>query len=122
MKLGWAYNTRKSASISRTPELDRHFPDVVLRGAARVNPGLKKYYGGFLASWAHYGGYYTMTEENWPLIGKTEIPGYFVCSALSGFGSMAACGAGELTALYVLGQALPDYAAPCPLSAIKTTL
>jgi|GEM_PF-5982987 len=34
---------------------------------------------------------------------------------MSGFGTMAACGAGDLTARWVLGESLPDYAAPLSL-------
>ena len=51
-----------------------------------------------------------MTEENWPLIGPLDNSGAFVVGALSGFGSMAACAAGELTAAWVCGSELPPYA------------
>ena len=56
------------------------------------------------------GGYYTKTRENRPLIGKLPIEGIFVIGALSGFGIMAACGAGELLAAHVLKKPLPSYA------------
>jgi len=36
----------------------------------------------------YYGGFYTMTEENWPLIGPMEVDDVFVVGALSGFGTM----------------------------------
>ena len=50
-----------------------------------------------------------MTEENWPLIGRTEIPGHLIATGLSGFGSMAACATGELIASLVLNQPVDDY-------------
>ncbi len=56
------------------------------------------------------GGYYTKTRENRPLIGKLPIEGAYVVGALSGFGVMAACGAGELVAAHVAGSKLPHYA------------
>jgi glycine/D-amino acid oxidase-like deaminating enzyme len=109
IKLGWAYNTQSSDTVEENHLAD-HFPEIVLRGAARLNPRLKHYYNGFPADFTHYGGYYTMTEENWPLIGKTSLPDYYIATAMSGFGSMAACAAGELTALHITGGPLPDYA------------
>ena len=57
------------------------------------------------------GGYYTKTVENLPLIGPSGAGGVFVCGALSGYGVMAACAAGELAALHATGGLLPGYAA-----------
>jgi len=111
IKLGWAYNITPASSIEHAQEiLHSHFPEIVLRGAARLNPLLKQYYDGFPRDFTHYGGYYTMTNENWPLIGDTPLPGYYIATAMSGFGSMAACATGELAALYITGGTLPDYA------------
>ena len=59
---------------------------------------------------AHYGGYYTITEENWPLIGPTDVEGFYINGAMSGFGTMAACASGELCAQWVLDLDLPEYA------------
>lgn len=109
IKIGWAYNT-EPASPLRTPELDTVFPEIALRGAARLHPSLKAYYSGFPKEFVHYGGYYTMTPENWPLIGSTPLSGYFVSTAMSGFGSMAACAAGELIAQTIVDRDVPDYA------------
>lgn len=109
VKLGWAFN-RNPSSPSRVPELDRNFPEIVLRGAARLIPALQTYYGRLPRNRVHYGGYYTMTEENWPLIGPTDREGVFVVGALSGFGTMAACQAGRLCADWLSGAPLPDYA------------
>lgn len=109
VKLGWAYNSA-SAPVSFTPIFDDQFPEIVLRGAARLNPALKAYYGQLPRSMVHYGGYYTLTKENWPLIGPTHVEGFYVAGALSGFGTMAACASGDLLARHVLGKDLPDYA------------
>lgn len=110
LKLGWAYN-QKTAEPSFEPYFDDGFPEIVLRGAARLHPGLKVYYGQLPRAMSHYGGYYTLTDENWPLLGPTEVDGFYLAGALSGFGTMAACASGELLAQHMLGKQLPDYAA-----------
>ena len=102
VKLGWAYTTEPSAPLWE-PGLDDRFPEVVLRGAARLNPGLKVYYERLPRTMSHYGGYYTMTKENWPLVGPAGPDGSFVVGALSGFGTMAACAAGYLAAALATG-------------------
>ena len=51
-----------------------------------------------------------MTPENWPLIGPMRREGAFLAGALSGFGTMAACAAGELCARWIVGAPLPAYA------------
>ncbi len=109
IKLGWAYNATPSAPVA-APEFDPHFPEIVLRAASRLNPSLKAYYGSLPRERVHYGGYYTMTNENWPLIGPLNTDGAFVLGALSGFGTMAACAAGELCAGSIAGGSLPAYA------------
>ena len=109
IKLGWAYND-KQQEASRTLSLDEHFPDIVLRGAARLNPSLRNYYGQLPRAMYHYGGWYTMTNENWPLIGSLGPPGTFINSAMSGFGTMAACAAGDLCAATIAEAELPEYA------------
>jgi len=109
LKLGWAFN-QQQCSANWQPQLNDQYPEIILRGAARLNPTLKKFYQGFPRSFHHYGGYYPMTEENWPLIGPTEQQGMFVVGALSGFGTMAACAGGELCAQWVTESELPDYA------------
>ena len=114
IKLGWAYNDKPSAP-ARDPVLDNHFPEIVLRGASRLQPALKTYLRGFPRDFSHYGGFYTLTRENWPLIGATALPDYFVATAMSGFGSMAACAAGELLAQSILGTEVPGYASDLSL-------
>lgn len=109
IKLGWAYN-ETPADATWAPPLDDNFPDIVLRGAARLHPALKRYYGQLPRTMHHYGGWYTMTEENWPLIGLMGPEGAYMNCAHSGFGTMAACAAGELCAAAIAGAELPDYA------------
>lgn len=110
IKLGWAFNNTESQPVYE-PQFADNFPEIVLRGAARLNPSLKAYYGRLPRTMHHYGGYYTLTKENWPLIGPMAAEGSYVVGAMSGFGTMAACAAGELCACWVAGAALPDYAA-----------
>lgn len=109
VKLGWAFNNAPSGAAWDAP-LDDTFPEIVLRGASRLNPGLKAYYGQLPRGMHHYGGWYTMTEENWPLIGPMGTDGAFVNCGYSGFGTMAACAGGELCAAWVAGGERPDYA------------
>jgi glycine/D-amino acid oxidase-like deaminating enzyme len=119
VKLGWAYNSEVSQpqqDLANEPLMNSQFPEIVLRGAAGLNPALKKYTQTFPTRWAHYGGYYPMTRENWPLIGPCGPPGSFVVGALSGFGSMAACAAGAIGAAWVTGGDLPDYASTLSLA------
>jgi len=110
IKLGWAFNNT-NVLATRDPTLMDAFPEIVLRGAARLNPALKTYYDGLPRAMHHYGGYYTLTEENWPLIGPMETAGTFVVGAMSGFGTMAACAAGDICARLVLGAEVPAFAA-----------
>ncbi len=114
IKLGWAFN-KKISTPSWEPELDPLFPDLVLRGASRLNPALKKYLGRLPRNFAHYGGYYSMTDENWPIIGPMGIKGAYVVGALSGFGTMTACGAGALITSWIMGDTLPKYASQLSL-------
>lgn len=109
IKIGWAYNHAASDPYGPEPS-DTRFPDIALRGASRLHPRLAAYIGHLPRSTHHYGGYYTMTEENWPLIGPMATPGAFVAGAFAGFGSMAACAAGELCAAWVAGSNKPAFA------------
>jgi glycine/D-amino acid oxidase-like deaminating enzyme len=113
VKLGWAYNQQTSEpqeDLANEPTSDPQFPEIVIRGAAAFIPALKPYIDEPPTRYSHYGGYYTMTEENWPLIGPMAANNAFMVAALSGFGSMAACAAGRLCAAWVVGSDLPDYA------------
>ncbi|HYC37073.1 MAG TPA: FAD-binding oxidoreductase [Usitatibacter sp.] len=109
IKLGWAYNEAASDPHREDP-IDTQFPDTVVRAASRLNPSLAAYIGRLPRGTRHYGGYYTMTEENWPLIGAMKTPGAFVAGALSGYGSMAACATGAIAAAWIAGREIPAYA------------
>lgn len=109
VKLGWAFNESVSVPVYE-PALNDAYPEIVLRGAARMNPSLKAYYGKLPKNTRHYGGYYTLTDENWPLIGPMDVDDTYVVGAMSGFGTMAACASGELCAQWVYGLETPDYA------------
>lgn len=88
---------------------DPSYADVALRGMSVMIPGLRQYFTRAPRPWID-GGYYIKTQENRPLIGPLPVEGAYLVGALSGFGVMAACAAGELLAAYVTGSALPGYA------------
>jgi len=109
IKLGWAFNHAASDPHGPDP-INPQFPDLVLRAASRLQAGLSHYIGKLPRGAHHYGGYYTTTAENWPLIGATATPDMFVAGALSGFGTMAACAAGALCADWVMDKVTAPYA------------
>jgi glycine/D-amino acid oxidase-like deaminating enzyme len=90
-------------------EVEEHYPELALRGMAVMLPGLARYFDRAPKPYID-GGYYTKTRENRPLIGPLPIEGAYVLGALSGYGLMAACAAGELLAAHITGDALPHYA------------
>ncbi len=110
IKMGWAFSTKTATPQWEIPPFD-YFPQVVLKGASRFIPALADYAENMPTPLIEYGGYYTRTKENWPLVGPTEMDNVFVVGALAGFGSMTACAVGELCAQYISGEALPWYAA-----------
>lgn len=113
VKLGWAFNRRTSnpqEDLANEPAIHPQFPEIVMRGAASLIPALAPYVEAPPTRYSHYGGYYTMTEENWPLIGPLGPTGSFLVGGLSGFGSMMACAAGRLCAGWICGAQLPGYA------------
>ncbi len=91
------------------PPLDPAYPEIVLRGLATILPGLRRYFERTPQPIVD-GGYYTRTRENRPLIGPLPVAGAYIIGALSGYGVMAACAAGELLAAYITGGELPSYA------------
>ena len=111
VKLGWAYNATATDDPAGEPPVDPNFPDLVLRAASRLSPALQAYVGRLPRGARHYGGYYAMTPENWPLIGPMRTQGAFMAGALSGFGTMAATATGALCAAWIAGAQQPDYAA-----------
>jgi len=109
IKLGWAYNRQPETPQWETSD-DFDFPNITLRGASRFIPALKPYVDEPPTPIVQFSGYYTRTPENLPLIGPLREAGLFTVSALSGYGTMAACSAGELCADWMMGGDLPGYA------------
>jgi glycine/D-amino acid oxidase-like deaminating enzyme len=110
----WEYHTRRLEPVWPIAD-DPLYAEVVMRGLVRMIPGMQTYLQKAGKPRVD-GGYYTKTRENRPLIGKLPVEGAFVIGALSGFGLMAACGAGELLAEHVTGGPLPPYAGAFSLS------
>lgn len=104
----WAYETKPVEAVF-PPQFSPWFGEVLLRGIARLIPGLAVYFGQS-GKVAVDGGYYTKTRENLPLIGALPVQNAYVVGALSGYGVMAAHAAGELIAMYIGGGELPTYA------------
>jgi len=113
VKLGWAFNhdvSNPQQDLANEPQMHPQYPEIVMRAATRLNPSLQAYADEFPTRFSHYGGYYPMTRENWPLIGSLGIDGAYIAGALSGFGSMSACAAGAICAASICGGDLPSYA------------
>ena len=102
--------TSKAGDPHGEDPIDPQFPDSVLRAVSRLHPAVTAYIGRLPRGAHHYGGYYTMTDENWPLIGPMRTDGAFIAGALSGYGSMASCATGALCAAWVAGKPVPEYA------------
>lgn len=102
----WEYETKIMEPKFPIPQ-DGLYPDLLIRGLQKMVPRLEVYTEQIPKPVVD-GGYYTKTIENRPIIGRTEIEGSYIIGALSGFGIMAACGAGELLALDILDKPLPD--------------
>jgi glycine/D-amino acid oxidase-like deaminating enzyme len=88
---------------------DPAYPELVIRGMARMLPALAKYADRLPRAFVD-GGYYTKTRENRFLAGPLPVEGAYVCGALGGYGLMASSVAGELVADHVTGGRLPAYA------------
>jgi glycine/D-amino acid oxidase-like deaminating enzyme len=104
----WSYDVAPTPVVFPLPE-PLHYPELVLRGIARMLPGFRAYRDRLPRAYVD-GGYYLKTRENRPLIGPLPVEGAYVSGAYSGFGIMAGCAGGELLAAHVTGSALPDYA------------
>ncbi len=119
VKLGWAFNLEVSApqeDLANEPQMHPQYPEIVMRAASRLIPSLAPYVENFPSRFTHYGGYYPMTHENWPIIGPLDVDGAYITGALSGFGSMAACAAGAICAAWIVDGDLPDYASQLSLT------
>ena len=109
----WEYHLNQVDPVF-PPPLDEQYPEIALRGLMKMLPGLRAYLGRSPRPYLD-GGYYTKTRENRPLIGPTPVDGYYLIGALSGFGLMASCAAGELLAQHITGADLPNYASALSL-------
>ncbi len=114
----WEYKT-KVMEPHWPPIIDDQFPEIALRGLAELLPRVKEYFNKMPRPQVD-GGYYIKTRENKPLIGHMEIDGAYMIGAVSGYGIMSACGAGELLAKHIIGESLPAYAAAFELLRYKS--
>lgn len=110
----WDYKTETIEPIVPAP-LDEKYPEIVLRGLSGMLPELRGYLGRAPRAIVD-GGYYVKTRENRMLVGPTPVEGFYLLGAVSGFGIMSACAAGELLAAHVTDAALPAYAKAFALS------
>lgn len=109
MVLLWEYHTEVMNPVI-PPPIDELYPEIALRGMAALLPRFEEYFER-MPKPVIDGGYYTKTQENRPLITPMPVDGTYLIGALSGFGLMAGCGAGELLAAHITGGKLPPYAA-----------
>lgn len=110
IKMGWAFQTREVDPGWEIPRMEL-FTQIVLKGASTFIPAFKLYEEDIPIPIINYGGHYTRTKENWPLIGPCELNNVFIVGALAGYGTMSACAAGSLCSQYILEEKnLPDYA------------
>lgn len=104
----WTYE-RKLFDRFVEPQFNPYFAETLIRGLARMIPGLTRYFNHGQRAYVD-GGYYCKTRENRPLIGRLPVDRAFIIGALSGFGVMGSQAAAELLSAHVTNQELPDYA------------
>jgi glycine/D-amino acid oxidase-like deaminating enzyme len=105
----WTYDT-KPADPAFPLAFDPAYPEVVLRGMARMIPALTPYLERLPRCFVD-GGYYTKTRENRFLSGPLPVAGAYIIGALSGYGMMASNGAADLLADHIAERPLPRYTA-----------
>jgi len=110
----WTYDVKQMPAVWPTT-FEPEYAEVVVRGLARMVPGLAAYAGNFGRP-AVDGGYYCKTPENRPLIGPLPVDGAYVLGALSGYGIMASQAGADLLAAHIAGSDLPGYAPAFALS------
>ena len=104
----WEYHETEMEPQIPAP-LDELYPEIALRGMAAMLPGMRDYFDKMPRPILD-GGYYTRTRENRLIASPLPVRGTYVIGALSGYGLMASCAAGELLAAYISGSELPEYA------------
>jgi sarcosine oxidase, subunit beta len=108
-KVGRTLEVHPTSEPVIPPPLDELYPEIALRGMAALLPRFEEYFER-MPKPVIDGGYYTKTKENRPLITPLPVEGAYLIGALSGFGLMAGCGAGDLLAAHITGSKLPPYA------------
>lgn len=111
----WTYHLEPMEPVF-PPKFDPFYPEVVVRGLARMVPSLAEYLGPNMRRPYVDGGYYCKTKENRLLVGPTPVEGNYLLCGMSGYGIMACQAAAELLAAYITGADLPDYAPEFALS------
>lgn len=104
----WTYDIEPCPPVW-PPTFDPDYPEILIRGLARMIPGLSAYFGHGSRAYTD-GGYYCKTQENRPLIGPLPVEGAYVIGGLSGYGIMTSQAAGDLLAAHIIGSELPEYA------------
>lgn len=104
----WAYHTPPTDPVF-PPRFDPLYPQVTLRGLARMFPELEVYFERGRRPWVD-GGYYTKTRENRFLAGPAGPEGSHLLGAVSGYGIMVSQGAAELVADHLEGREPPGWA------------
>lgn len=105
----WPYHIKTFETPIWPIQIEPEYVEVVMRGLTRMVPGSSVYLERLSKPYID-GGYYCKTRENRPLICPLPVEGAYIIGALSGYGIMAATGAGELLAAHITGGELPDYA------------
>ncbi|OGO20859.1 MAG: hypothetical protein A2Z14_11350 [Chloroflexi bacterium RBG_16_48_8] len=104
----WPYDLEPVKPTFPVP-IPASYPEIALRELVTMLPDMKICLER-MPKPVVVGGYYTKTKENRLLCGPLPIDGAYVLGALSGYGLMAASGAGELLAAELSGSTLPEYA------------
>lgn len=115
----WEYKPKLTEPVW-PPQLDEQYPEIALRGLAAMLPRMKEYFTKMPRPQID-GGYYTKTRENRPLIGRMGVDGAYMIGAVSGYGIMSACGAGDLLAAHITQKSLPAYAMTFEVSRYEST-
>ncbi|MCW5865520.1 MAG: FAD-binding oxidoreductase [Anaerolineae bacterium] len=110
----WTYDVKPAPAVWPTT-FEPEYAEIVVRGLARMVPGLAAYAGNFGRPIVD-GGYYCKTQENRPLIGPLPVDGAYILGALSGYGIMASQAGADLLAAYIAGSTRPGYAPAFALS------
>ncbi len=113
--VGGAYLCYPDPDEPATPPVEHVAPDHALAfrlldpsspiAVARTAPFWERVWRRNGVPWAVQAGQYTMTPDQRPLIGETDVPGLFVNTGYSGHGVMAGPGGSELLAELLAGRA-----------------